>query len=218
VEINSRSYWDWRFSSGDWEEKKGREQTASFARALRSRIDLPSSFSGTLLDFGCGLGDAIPVYRQAFPNATLVGVDRSTAAIARCRADYGRLASFFVGDHRSAPKVSVIVASNVLEHVAACDKVLGALLGRCQRLYVLAPYREPLQDGSEHVHSYDETSLREWQPYQVETFLCRGWSQSGPRDLWWNVHAKNLARLLLGRPLVHRARQILFCFLPGDPS
>lgn len=216
LEINGRDYWDWRFSSGDWEAKKGREQTASFARAQVERFDLPRSFSGTLLDFGCGLGDAMPVYRGAFPNATLLGIDISTAAIARCRADYGHLASFFVGDHRAVPRVSVVIASNVLEHITDDLGAISILLERCERLYIAVPCRERLQPGQEHLHAYDETSFQHWRPYAIESFVCPGGSQFGMRDLWWNVYAKNVVRPLFGRPIVRRTRQIMFSFGRGS--
>ncbi|MFI5181875.1 MAG: class I SAM-dependent methyltransferase [Thermoanaerobaculia bacterium] len=216
MEINTKAYWEWRFGSGDWEAKQGRLQTASFARAQLARLDLPRSFSGTLLDFGCGLGDAIPLYKQAFPDAKLLGADFSTAAIARCKADYGHLAAFFVADHRAVPRVSVIVASNVLEHVKDDLAVLSALLGRCDRLYIFVPYRERLHPGQEHIHSYDEASFQDQRLYSVETFLCRGWSQFGMRGLWWNVYAKNAVRPLFGRPIARRARQIMFSFGQGS--
>ncbi len=215
MEINSRAYWDWRFSSGDWEAKKGREQTASFARQQLARMDLPPSFAGTLLDFGCGLGDAIPVYRSAFPKARLLGIDISIAAIWRCKADYGHHATFFVGDHRAVPRVSVIIASNVLEHIGDDATTLSTLLERCDRLYLLVPWRQRLRPGQEHVHSYDETSFGDRRPCAVESFVCRGFSQFGIRDLWWNVYAKNAVRPLFGRPVLRRARQILFRFDRG---
>ncbi|MDX8412753.1 MAG: hypothetical protein R8J85_01570 [Mariprofundales bacterium] len=73
--INTKAYWDDRFSSGDWEEKRGRWQTESFAKGQIEHLKISSDFKGTILDFGCGLGDAMPIYRQSFPLAKLIGMD-----------------------------------------------------------------------------------------------------------------------------------------------
>ncbi|MCW5558497.1 MAG: hypothetical protein KIT22_11790, partial [Verrucomicrobiae bacterium] len=92
--INTREYWDARFASGDWELKDGRSQTAGFARAQIPRFGIPDDFAGTLVDFGCGLGDSFPLYRRQFPRARLVGVEISESAVASCQSRYGGLAEF----------------------------------------------------------------------------------------------------------------------------
>src|ERR1035437_8072308 len=118
MQINSKEYWEARFSLGDWEDRGGREQTKVFTQTQRMHLKLPPAFSGTLLDFGCGLGDAMPLHHAAYPNATLIGVDVSGAAIAKCITEYGRIAKYIEGDHSSVPDVDVIIASNVLEHLS----------------------------------------------------------------------------------------------------
>jgi len=75
--INTKEYWESRFISGDWQAKAGRMQTANFAREQVSRLRIASSYSGTILDYGCGLGDAIPIYHKFFPHAQLIGCDIS---------------------------------------------------------------------------------------------------------------------------------------------
>ena len=67
--INTKTYWDKRFSTGDWEDKEGRRQTKGFTQSQMRHIDIDKNFNATLLDFGCGLGDAIPVYRKYYPKA-----------------------------------------------------------------------------------------------------------------------------------------------------
>jgi len=87
--INTQGYWNQRFASGDWEAKGGRRQSSLFAAAQVDLLRIGPSFRGSVLDFGCGLGDAMPVYRHRFPWATLVGVDISPVAVGQCRAAYG---------------------------------------------------------------------------------------------------------------------------------
>jgi hypothetical protein len=45
--VNTQDYWDQRFASGDWEAKKGRWQTESFARGQMKLIRLGDDFEGT---------------------------------------------------------------------------------------------------------------------------------------------------------------------------
>ena len=52
--INTRDYWEHRFSSNDWEDNKGRWQTESFAREQIKHLKITSDFHGEILDFGCG--------------------------------------------------------------------------------------------------------------------------------------------------------------------
>lgn len=42
-----------------------------------------------VLDFGCGIGNSMPYLREAFPRASLSGVDPSTASIATAAEKYG---------------------------------------------------------------------------------------------------------------------------------
>ena len=206
MNINTKSYWDTRFRCGDWESRGGRRQTRFFARALARHADIPRDYSGVLLDFGCGLGDAIPVYHRWFPGAKLIGMDVSEEAIAKCRERYGQLAEFYAGDNEKVPKVGIIVASNVFEHFSGDEIIARQLLTRCRDLFILVPYRETLAAGTEHVNSYDESSFESFDVKQRRVFGCPdgGWAR------WVDIHLKNVLRPLFRRPRAHRMEQILF--------
>lgn len=211
--VNSPEYWNWRFGSGDWEARDGRQQTANFANEQIKQIrlmKLPADFRGTILDFGCGLGDAIPVYRQAFPNAKLLGVDISRAAIDLCRKRYGSLATFLAGDYTVIPNVDVIIASNVLEHLDNDSEIASHLLSKCLDLFVIVPYREsPLIP--EHVNYYDEDSFSFIQSRKYRIFSCKGWTQPLHR-LITDIYFMNLFRMLLGKTRVRKGMQIIYHF------
>ena len=217
MNINTKSYWDNRFSSGDWESKKGRRQTKCFAKSQICHIPISRDFDGTLLDFGCGLGDAFPIYRSAFPKARLIGVDISDSAVESCRSQYGTIADFFQGDASSILYADIVIASNVLEHLYDDVGVARALLNKCKALFITVPYRERHPLHSEHINSYETDHFRELGQYRYCIFASPGWSQYG-RKLWFDVYAKNVARLLLGRPVVRRATQIMFMFLDPPPE
>lgn len=206
--INTREYWEHRFASGDWEKNLGRWQTTCFAESQVRLLRLSPTFNGTLLDFGCGLGDAMPVYRNHFPLSKLIGVDHSESAIIQCKKKYGHIAEFIHGACDSVPQVDVIVASNVMEHIEDDKLTARKLLLKCSELYIFVPYREsPL--CSEHVNYYDKNSFSSFRTMEIKVFYSRGWTQYG-RDLWIGVYLKNLLRPFLGKRLAYRRKQIMF--------
>ncbi len=211
--INTRGYWERRFSSGDWEAKRGRWQTQSFARGQIPFIHLGKNFEGTLLDFGCGLGDAMPVYKESYPKANLIGIDISESAIEICKERYGSFAQFRQGDFSCVPEADVIIASNVLEHLDGDRRIASHLLSKCEHLYVITPYEEAAPLSLEHIRTYDENHFRGVGEFSFKVFPCAGWSQFGLNDLWIQVRLKNLARLALGRPVLCRNLQIIFHFV-----
>jgi len=207
--VNTKEYWDLRFGSGDWEERLGREQTRLFALAQVSRVGIDAAFAGVLVDFGCGLGDAMLVYRQAFPQAKLVGIDFSEAAIEKAQSSFGSIASFLHGDHSKVPTADIIVSSNVFEHLSNPLEIARDLAARCRKLVVAVPFREHIDPGTEHINSYDVFSFAEIGNREYEVYNVPGWSE-GSIELWRDVYLKNIGRLFLGRRLRRRRRQIVF--------
>jgi cyclopropane fatty-acyl-phospholipid synthase-like methyltransferase len=207
--VNSQEYWDWRFESGDWVANGAREQTRSFAIAQTSLFPIGKDFQGTLLDFGCALGDAFPVYREKYPQATLVGVDFSMQAVERCRETYGKLATFFCASHEDCPHADVIVCSNVLEHLKDDLAVAKTLQERCRLLLIVVPYREQYLIA-EHVRRYNRKYFRDLGCIKTEVFAARGWSQFGFRQHWWEIRIKNALRPFFGKRKLRRRLQILY--------
>ena len=213
--INTKAHWDKRFATGDWEANEGRKQTEAFARGVIPFLHIPADFSGTILDFGCGLGDAIPVYRNRFPRASLIGMDLSSSAIELCHSRYGHTATFFQGDHTAVPPVDIIIASNVFEHLSDDLEIARTLCNRCDQLKIVVPYREyPAgsipKPGAEHVNlRYEEDSFATVGSCQCEAFACPGWSEYGFK-LFYHIRLLNRFRTLLHRPLRLRKKQILY--------
>jgi hypothetical protein len=212
--LNSEEYWDQRFSTGHWDDVGGRDQTRLYATVLVDHLDIPRDFPGTILDFGCALGDAIPVYREAFPNSGFLGLDHSESAVSKCRSTYGEVAEFIHGDQNDVPPVDVIIASHILEHIDNDQEVATKLLSCCRDLYIVVPFREnPL--CKEHVHYYDENYYRSVGEYSWKVFpkLPGNWT---PGPLFDN-YLKNFFRFLLGKKRVQRKKVVLFHFSsPGN--
>lgn len=206
--INTKKYWDDRFIE-DWERKKGRVQTENFAREQIKYFDIEKDFSGSILDFGCGLGDAIPVYKENYPNAKISGVDISTTGIEKCNKRYGEIANFIAGSYDDVPEVDVIISSNVFEHLSHNIDVAKKLIDRCKKLYIIVPYKEyPL--SLEHINTYDEFYFHEINPDRTIIFQSKGWTEYGMSLLKLNV--VNCIKKIFGIHIKERSRQIMFEF------
>lgn len=197
--INTSEYWDRRFSSGDWEEKKGRKQTADFAKEQVVRLGLPNTFSGTILDFGCGLGDAMRVYRKAFPQAKLIGLDHSREGIEKCRQQYSQFAIFIHGGIEDVPSVDVIISSNVFEHLTDDLDMADNLIKRCKKLFIVVPYNETIlsKDQNEHVNSYNEWSFHSLPCLRKVIFESVGLGKKKWWKILYHVWFKNFFRFVV---------------------
>lgn len=153
--INTKSYWDNRFKSGSW-DKAGSNQTIQYALGNVKHLDLNQNFQGKILDFGCALGDAIPVFKEAYPEAQITGLDISEEAISICKSKFGNLAEFICGTHENVAKqYDIIIASHVMEHITNDLLVVEKLLKQCKIMYIIVPYMEsPL--FHEHVNYYED--------------------------------------------------------------
>lgn len=209
--INTKSYWNSRFASGDWEQKKGRNQTKQFALAQIPYLNISKTFSGTILDFGCGLGDAFPIYKEAFPNAQLIGLDISEEAIKKCKETYGQMGKFICGNFTDVPTVDVIIASNVFEHLSDDISIAKYLIKKCQHLNIIVPFNEQLVPNSEHINSYNKDYFSSIGDYHYKVFTSKGWGPDGIK-LLYQVYLKNLLRPLLGKSTAKRSKQIIFIF------
>lgn len=211
--INIKFYWDNRFANGDWEYKLERNQTRKFAGSQIKHLDISRDFKGTILDFGCGLGDAFLIYKKAFPKAKLMGLDISEVAIKKCNEHYGHLATFISGTNGDVPIVDIIIASNVFEHLTDDISIAKNLLIKCRQLNIIVPYKEKIISVSEHINTYDENYFHDLDKYEYKIFVSRGWSQYGV-SLIYHLYLKNILRPLFGNPIAKRAKQIIFKFKP----
>jgi hypothetical protein len=207
--INTKQFWEENFQDVDGKSTAREEQTRSFAESQIQLFDIGRDFDGTILDFGCALGDAIPVYHKAYPQANLMGLDISANAIKRCTEKYGEIATFISGDHRSVPVVDIVIASNVFEHLSNDLEIARVLLSKCQTLYIIVPYKEQIVPNDEHVNSYDDQYFAQFSPYESTVFLSRGWTQYGFK-LVYEIYLKNIVKGLLLRNPRTRSKQIMF--------
>jgi hypothetical protein len=214
ININSKEYWNSRFETGDWEDKNGRRQTTLFAYEQMKKLKIPKSFSGTLLDFGCGLGDAIPVYHSFLPKANLIGIDHSEVAIKMCIEKYGSYANFLSVGLDDIPSVDIIISSNVFEHLSNYEMIAKELILKCNKLIIVVPYNEDLRPdiNTEHINSFNEKSFAHFNVEQRIIYKTRGMGYSTFVSEIWHVLIKNIIKqILFIKPLKYNPpNQILF--------
>ena len=168
-DVNSVGYWNQRFFA-DWIAEGGRDQTVFFAQ-LCCR-ELPRWFCDdvrarrlSIFDYGCALGDALPVLRGAFPESTLRGGDVAEAGLGLARALHPGFEFVRVdaADNSASPGDvalgDVVYCSNTLEHLENWREILEAL-GRqaAEYLVILVPFEED-ERIAEHVCTVEFDTL-----------------------------------------------------------
>jgi SAM-dependent methyltransferase len=195
--------------SGHWDQNRGPDQTRRFGEFFHRYTHIPwKEFS--VLDVGCALGDALPIWHERYPAAKLHGCDVAESAVKRCRHRYGDIAEFFRASFEEIEGFwDVIFCSNVLEHFEQHLEIAAALLEQCRVLMVLTPFGE-LRKGSllrvgvdDYYHvttffrdSFDDL-VRRGQASRIETviFNCPG---------GWGFTPLQRVRYLLGTLRRHR--------------
>jgi len=160
-EVNSKAYWDNRFSS-DWEENFGREQSIFFSDVAANNIpswltSLISEQNLTMCDWGCAQGDGTQNLAKRLNLPDLVGVDFSSEAIAKASAAYPEC-KFLCDDfftESTSTVWDILFSSNTLEHFVSPWEVLKHISHKAEKFIVLLlPFRE--QDLiEEHFYSFD---------------------------------------------------------------
>ncbi len=179
--INSREYWDQRFSQ-DWQQAQGPAQSEFFSRLALSHlpawlINLMRLQKWSLADWGCAEGEGVWLWSQLLHAAQITGIDFSDEAIHLAQQKYPAL-HFSSEDWLSAalpqqPQFDVVYSSNTLEHFHQPQVALETLSHYASKLMVLVlPYREQ-KPGREHFSLFFPQHI----PYQLEQPFQLIWSK-----------------------------------------
>lgn len=191
-------------------------QIRIFAEAFLRTYRLPRG-KITILDAGCGIGSALPIFRTAYPEAELFGCDLDPDHILECEWRWGTFAKLACEDVQKIEGYwSVIYLSNVLEHLDEPWAVARRLSGMCDVLYVMVPYRETCEGlpitaatGGEHKHFFTEQSFDRLcdDSLQVTSKVVRtpgAWGITRRRELAYR------AKAVLQRRPFDKQRQIIY--------
>lgn len=172
-------------------------------------LDFMGPLHGTVLDLGCGVGTWAHLLR-ARGAQRLLGIEPSSDAVL-ARERYDRIYAEPVERLEDLPPLDVVIAADVLEHVADPWKVLRILRAatvpggtlfisvpnvQCVKaLAMLARGRFPYEDGGfwdrTHVHWFTRSSL-------AESLVANGWAPGPSRFVLGGGKRASLSRLSRG--------------------
>ena len=159
-QINSVSYWEKRFSEGDWDKYDGESQSTFFAQLTIENIPawLRSELAQSeydILDYGCAEGTGTSYLAKRLPASHFIGVDISQTAIDKAKANYPYCSFEVIKPNDVLEEYDVVYSSNTLEHVEKPMEDMKRLLG-CSRKYaiLLLPFEDE-SNHSEHFHIFD---------------------------------------------------------------
>jgi glycosyltransferase involved in cell wall biosynthesis len=162
--VNSPDYWNKRFFD-DWMSQGGRQQTAFFAELCVRElpqwlIDVVRADRSSIFDYGCAVGDALPVWQRIFPDSVVGGGDVAQVGLGLARAIYPQFVFTDVSAVASAaPLADLVYCSNTLEHFADWRDVLDRLAHRAGRYIVVAVPFEEEDPIDEHAATFEFDSL-----------------------------------------------------------
>lgn len=163
--VNSRSWWEEYFLQ-HWDANHGSAQTAYFMDRLLEGLtrrarehDYLSRTPLDVLDWGCAFGEGAQRLAEAFPNASLTGLDFAGEAVSVARRRYPGLKFVQTEGGRIPQDYDVIVTSNCLEHFDDPIAVARGHLASCRKLYLaMVPHAEdPLCES--HRARFDERTF-----------------------------------------------------------
>ncbi|MGN4126681.1 methyltransferase domain-containing protein [Lysinibacillus sphaericus] len=158
-EVNSKKYWDVRFSS-DWESNQGREQTRFFSNIAVENIPswLVSNINSNrynICDVGCAEGDAVPILSNKFYKSNVIGIDFSQEAIEKAKKYYPNYSFMQSAIEEIEENYDVLFSSNVLEHFSNPFEMLEKMILKTNKhLILLLPFQEYTR-VKEHFFTFD---------------------------------------------------------------
>ena len=162
MNVNEQAYWNDRFSTGDWEDHGGDEQSAYFSSLalqympewLKKRLNEEEL---TVRDYGCARGSGTALLAKNFPTSQFTGIDFSEDAIKYAKNNYP-YCDFETGDLYTdeLPECDIAFSSNTLEHLREPRKILQRIVQSARKCAVILL---PLDDTSEHKEHFFKFSV-----------------------------------------------------------
>lgn len=176
-QINSKEYWDERFSAKSWDENDGMGQSLFFAKIAYAHMpdflkrDMMRN-AWTVVDIGCALGDGTAFLAKQFPSCHFLGQDFSPEAIRRAAEIYTNC-DFSVADITAGiSKADIIFSSNTLEHLNNPFALMEQMCLAADKYVIhLLPLNDSL-DISEHINVFSLDSF----PVHMGNFYLESYS------------------------------------------
>lgn len=159
MDINSKEYWNDRFSSGDWEKYDGELQSAFFTELFVDKMPewLRRDFEENewkIADYGCAEGSGTAVLARHFPTCGIIGYDISEAGIEKARAQHTQCRYDVRNVYDDIEETDVIFSSNTLEHLSEPLGVMRRLVKASSKHTVLMLPFEDDYGFKEHINRF----------------------------------------------------------------
>lgn len=160
-EVNSKEYWEGRFSS-DWKDRGGKEQSAFFSRVAVDNLPgwLKSEIKEkkySVCDWGCAFGDGTKILKEYLEISKITGVDFSATAIEYAKNNFPDI-DFLAADFTEKipdTQFDILFTSNTLEHFESPWETLDIISGVARHyIVVLVPFKE-YERFEEHFYTFD---------------------------------------------------------------
>jgi len=178
----------WRFQDMDWNSEeylKFKTERTQPAVDLVNRINMVNPKK--ILDIGCGPGNSNEVLYNKYPNAYILGVDKSEEMINAAKMKYPNLDFDICDVSRDLPQLDsdfdIVFSNACIQWVPDHEHLLKNMLGLLNKNGILAVqipmnFNEPIHNIiSETVHS------KKWKKYFTEPRIFYTLSQSEYYDL-----------------------------------
>lgn len=171
ININAASYWDAVYAAEEQTEKVRVDETRRLALERWVRIrELEIEREASILDVGCGLGDALLWLKQNRQDRRCTGVDITPYVIERNRRLYGPEFSWHCTDAQALNTVwtdrpfDVVWCGETLEHLNEPDKAVAGMASICGEggFLVLSTPFKGRNTSPEHVWEFDPTDVMRW--------------------------------------------------------
>lgn len=204
---------DWETEIPKWEANQGPAQTAFFAEVTVACLPEPlirliRTRQLEILDWGCALGDALPVLARAFPTSRLSGLDLSPLMLARARARQPQWEFSTVPLRERPDKVPVVYVSNCLEHFEDPLRFLRQqILPQVQDYaIILVPYQEIVRcpghlatiDASTFLPVVDDFGMLFWRVIPTGQLPGNHWNGQQLLLVYAHHQAAGLSELISG--------------------
>ncbi len=162
--INSEEYWENRFSTGDWEEKQGREQSLFFYNVAAQNF--PDWFKEdvkknklSFCDLGCAEGEGVSLLGDLFEDSSITGCDISEEALKKAKKYYPKHNFMKEDINNFNSEYDIIFTSNTFEHFENADVLMKKTIKNCKKYFVaFLPFQE-FDRIDEHFFTFDYDSF-----------------------------------------------------------
>jgi len=137
----------------------------------------------SLIDVGCGPGMKLRMIHEALPDVAITGIDQPHP-IEFCKQNHG-FGEWFADDFEnpapalSSLKASVVMCSDVIEHVLDPDKLLSYIAGKLETggYVILSTPDRDRHYGAGFMQSGHKDHIREWNKAEFANYLEKsGWT------------------------------------------